>query len=84
MVEQQARGSEQRPDEPVIGETTFGGQRLTMRRFMGFPPRADATGEIESMPLLAGRSAGLVNEIKPAGEIVEELMEGARRIIESF
>jgi nitronate monooxygenase len=78
----EARGSEQRHDEPVIGETTFGGQRLTMRRFMGFPPGADASGEIESMPLLAGQSAGLVNEIKPAGEIVEELMEGARRIIE--
>jgi len=80
----EGRGSEQRPDEPVIGETTFGGQRLTMRRFMGFPPGADATGEIESMPLLAGQSAGLVNEIKPAGEIVRELVEGARRIIESL
>ena len=78
----EARGSEQRPDEPVIGETTFGGQRLTMRRFMSFPPGADATGEIESMPLLAGQSAGLVSEIKPAAEIVEELVIGARRIIE--
>jgi nitronate monooxygenase len=78
----EARGSEQRKDEPVIGETSFGGQRLTMRRFMGFPPAADATGEIEAMPLLAGQSAGLVNEIKPAGEIVEELVEGARRIVE--
>jgi NAD(P)H-dependent flavin oxidoreductase YrpB (nitropropane dioxygenase family) len=80
----EARGSEQRPDEPVIGETTFGGQRLTMRRFMGFPPGADATGEIESMPLLAGQSAGLVNEIKPAGEIVAELVESARRIIDEL
>ncbi len=78
----EARGSEQRPDEPVIGETTFGGKRLTMRRFMGFPPGADATGAIESMPLLAGQSAGLVNEIKPAAEIVRELVESARRIID--
>lgn len=80
----EGRGSEQRTDEPVIGETSFGGQRLTMRRFMGFPPGADATGEIESMPLLAGQSAGLVNEIKAAGEIVGELVEGARRIIEGL
>jgi len=55
-----------------------------MRRFMGFPQGADATGEIESMPLLAGQSAGLVNEIKAARQIVEEMVEGARRIIEEL
>ena len=77
----EARGSEQRRDEPEIGETAFGGQRMPMRRFMGFPPGADTTGEIESMALLAGQSAGLVNEMKPAGEVVRELVECADRII---
>ena len=77
----EARGSEQLPDEPEIGETTFGGQRLTVRRFMTFPPAADTTGDIESMPLLAGQATGLVNEIKPAAEIVRELVESAAKII---
>ncbi len=77
----EARGSEQRRDEPEIGETTFGGQRMPMRRFMGFPPRADTTGDIESMALLAGQSTGLVNEMKPAAEVVRELVESAERII---
>ena len=78
---QEARGSEQRPDEPVIGETTFGGQRIPVQRFMGLPATAEATGDIESMALLAGQGVGLVREMKPAAEIVQELVEGARRII---
>jgi NAD(P)H-dependent flavin oxidoreductase YrpB (nitropropane dioxygenase family) len=81
-LEQEQRGSEQRPDEPVIGETLFGGQRVPLLRFMGFPPSTRATGDIESMGMLAGESVGLVHEIKPAAAIVAELVEGAGRIVE--
>ena len=80
----EARGSEQRSDEPVIGHTVFGGQQVPLLRFMGFPPSTDATGDIESMGLLAGQSAGLVREIKPAAEVVRELVDGARAIIEGL
>jgi NAD(P)H-dependent flavin oxidoreductase YrpB (nitropropane dioxygenase family) len=80
-LSQEARGSEQRPDEPVIGETSFGGQRIPVQRFMGLPATAEATGDIESMAFLAGQGVGLVHEIKPAAEIVQELVEGARRVI---
>lgn len=81
-LEQEARGSEQRPDEPVIGETVFGGQRVPVLRFMGFPPSTEATGDVESMGLLAGQSVGLVREIKPASLIVREIMEDAKQIIQ--
>jgi NAD(P)H-dependent flavin oxidoreductase YrpB (nitropropane dioxygenase family) len=81
-LKQEARGSEQRSDEPVIGETRFGGQRVPVLRFMGFPPSTDATGDIESMGLLAGQSVGLVHEIKPAAEIVKEMVAEARQLIE--
>jgi NAD(P)H-dependent flavin oxidoreductase YrpB (nitropropane dioxygenase family) len=50
-------------------------------RFMGFPPSTDASGDLDSMALYAGQSAGLVREIKPAAEIVHELVEGAGQII---
>jgi hypothetical protein len=33
------------------------------------------------MALLAGQTVGLVREIKPAGQIVHELVEQARQII---
>lgn len=81
-LKEESRGSEQRADEPVIGETTFGGERVPVLRFMGMPPDEEATGDIESMGLLAGQSVGLVREIKPAAAIVRELVDDARRIIE--
>jgi NAD(P)H-dependent flavin oxidoreductase YrpB (nitropropane dioxygenase family) len=79
---QEGRGQEQRPDEPVIGQTRLGGQVIPVQRFSSLPPGGEAAGEIESMDLLAGQGVGLVHEIKPAAEVVRELVEGARRIIE--
>src|SRR5882672_4729735 len=63
---EEMRGSEQRPDEPQIGETKIGGQPVPLLRFMGFPPTPDASGDLESMDYLAGQGVGLVKEIKPA------------------
>ena len=78
---QEARGQEQRPDEPIVGETRMGGMPIPVARFMSLPPSADATGDIASMSLLAGQSAGLVLDVKPAAAIVHELEENARRIV---
>ena len=79
---QEARGNASRPDEPVVGQTQIAGQTIPVLRFMGFPPNAAATGDIESMDLLAGQSVGLVQEITPAATIVRDLVEGARQLIE--
>jgi NAD(P)H-dependent flavin oxidoreductase YrpB (nitropropane dioxygenase family) len=78
---EEGRGQESRPDEPVVGHTVIGGQAMPVLRFMGFPPNSEASGDIDSMDLLAGQSVGLVREVKPAGQIVSELMEEARQII---
>ena len=78
---QEARGQESRLDEPVVGQTVIGGQAMPVLRFMGFPPNGEASGDIDAMDLLAGQGVGLVREIKPAGQIVQELVEEARRII---
>jgi nitronate monooxygenase len=78
---EEARGSEQRPDEPRIGETRMGGQTVPLLRFMGFPPTPDASGDIESMDFLAGQGVGLVQEIKPAADVVRELVAGAQRLL---
>jgi enoyl-[acyl-carrier protein] reductase II len=77
----EGRGQESQPDEPVVGQTVIGGQPMPVLRFMGFPPNSDATGDIESMDLLAGQGVGLVREVKPAGQIVRELVEESRQII---
>jgi NAD(P)H-dependent flavin oxidoreductase YrpB (nitropropane dioxygenase family) len=78
---QEGRGQESRPDEPMVGRTVIGGQPLPVLRFMGFPPNSDAKGDIDSMDLLAGQSAGLIHEVKPAGQIVGELVAEAHQII---
>ena len=78
------RGSEQRADEPTVGQASLGGRRIPVARFMNLPPAADAEGDIESMSLLAGQSAGQIHEIIPAARIVEECVAGACRIIEEL
>jgi NAD(P)H-dependent flavin oxidoreductase YrpB (nitropropane dioxygenase family) len=78
---QQLQGNEGRPDEPVIGETRIAGERVAIRRFMGLTPSVETTGDIESMALYAGQGVGLIHEIKPAAEVVRELVAGAQRIL---
>lgn len=80
----QQRGNEARPDEPVIGETRIAGERVAIRRFMSYTPSIETTGDIESMALYAGQGVGLIHEIKPAGEIVQALAQGASRVFESL
>ena len=80
-IGKEARGQESRPDEPEVGRTIIAGRAMPVLRFMGFPPNREATGDIDSMDFLAGQAVGLVRQIKPAGQIVHELVEEARQII---
>lgn len=69
-------------DSPqTIGRTLMGAEEYVMPKFSALPPTPETTGDFEEMMLLGGESAGLVKEIRPAGEIVREMMEEARRII---
>ena len=65
----------------MIGQTVIGGQPMPVLRFMGFPPNSDTSGDIDSMDLLASQGVGLIREVKPAGQIVTELVEEAKQII---
>ena len=78
---QEARGQEAHPDESVVGQTVSGGQVMPVRRFVSLPPNCDAVGDMDALSLLAGQGVGLVREDKPAGQIVQELVEEARQII---
>lgn len=80
-LSEEKRGSEQRADEPIVGEVTFGGNRVPLPRFGAIPPARDAVGDVESMDFLAGQGVGLVQEIKPAAEIVREVAAQAERIL---
>ncbi len=43
--------------------------------------RSDHEGDIEAFPIWAGQGVGLVNRVQPAGEIVREIAEDAKRIL---
>jgi enoyl-[acyl-carrier protein] reductase II len=64
-----------------IGRTLLGGQEYPMQKYSAVLPTPDTSGDFEEMCLAAGESAGLVREIKPAGEIVREMIDEAERII---
>jgi NAD(P)H-dependent flavin oxidoreductase YrpB (nitropropane dioxygenase family) len=78
---EEKRGSENRSDEPVIGQVTLGGMRVPLQRFATIPPARDAEGDIEAMAFLAGQSAGLVQQIKPAGDVIREMVQQASEIL---
>jgi NAD(P)H-dependent flavin oxidoreductase YrpB (nitropropane dioxygenase family) len=68
-------------EEPVIGKANFMGKEFTLRRFTTFLPVPGTEADMEWMPLLAGQGVGMVREIRPAGEIVEEMMREAAEVI---
>jgi NAD(P)H-dependent flavin oxidoreductase YrpB (nitropropane dioxygenase family) len=69
------------PDQPLVGTTRIAGQEIPLPRFTGFAPCADARGDIDAMSLLAGQGVGLVNDLRPAAELVRALVEGAAALI---
>jgi NAD(P)H-dependent flavin oxidoreductase YrpB (nitropropane dioxygenase family) len=70
-----------RPDEPVVGRTVIAEAEMPIQRFVSMPPNKHASGDIESMSLLAGESVGLVHEIRLAGDILRETITGAERVL---
>jgi len=63
-----------RPREGVpFGSMTIGGARVELPSYAVFPPLESFEGDMERAALYAGQSCSLVNDIKPAAEIVREL-----------
>jgi len=70
-----------RSDQPEIGRTVFGSQEHVKLRFDVLLPVPQTTGDFEEMPWLMGQGVGMVREVKPAGQIVAEMMGDAHRIL---
>src|SRR5262249_23015237 len=62
----EARGQVGRPDDPVVGRTVVAGRPLELREYVCLPPNCDATGDVESMGMLAGQCVGVIRDLKPA------------------
>lgn len=58
---------------PVVGRMTLLGQETELHKFTNMVPMADATGDFDELPLLAGAGVGLVEDRPGAAEIVARL-----------
>jgi enoyl-[acyl-carrier protein] reductase II len=65
----------------VIGQARFFGQEFPMKRFCGFPPTPEFTGDLEEMSLLAGESVGQTKRLMKVADIIDEMMSGAEAVI---
>lgn len=70
-----------RSDQPLVGKTVLYGQAMEMRKFNVILPSPETQADWEEMPWLMGQGVGLVNDIKPAGEVVNGMMREARLLI---
>jgi nitronate monooxygenase len=64
-------------EEEVVGEVELGGEMLPVARLSVIPPARRSSGAVEAMALYAGQGVGAVREVRPAGEVIEELAGGA-------
>jgi NAD(P)H-dependent flavin oxidoreductase YrpB (nitropropane dioxygenase family) len=74
--------SGKRPGEgTVIGRMPVAGTQVDVPAYAVFPPMVGFIGDIERTALYAGESCRLINDIKPAGEIVRDIVREAEEII---
>lgn len=63
--------------EPVVGRMSLFAEETELRKFTNLVPMADATGDFEELPLLAGEGTGLVRDRPGAAEIVARMTREA-------
>ncbi|MEU9337147.1 nitronate monooxygenase [Streptomyces sp. NPDC048290] len=64
-----------------VGTTHLQGEDSVLRKFNVLPPVPTTEADWEEMPWLMGQGVGLVHDIRPAGDIVHELMEQAEHVL---
>lgn len=85
LTEWEAAGrpaSGQRPGEGgSVGRMPLAGQAIDVPKYGIFPPLPGFAGDVEQTPLYAGESCRLVHDIKPAGQIVRDIVDEAEEIL---
>jgi nitronate monooxygenase len=71
-----------RPGEgTVVGSMPLADTLVDVVRYAVFPPKPGFTGDLDYVALYAGESCSLVHDIKPAAQIVREVMREAEEVI---
>ncbi len=70
--------SGQRPGEgEIIGTMQSGGAPVDVPRYSAYIPEAQLDADVEHMAMYAGQSCELIHDIKPAGQVVRDLVREA-------
>lgn len=72
--------AEQTRDE-IVAQINFGGTTVDVPKYSFFAPTVDTTGDVSAMAQYCGQGVGMVNDVKPAADIVNELMTGAEQLM---
>jgi nitronate monooxygenase len=76
--------SGQRPGEgTIVGRYTVAGRMIDVRRYGVDPPMTSFEGDIEQTALYCGQSCSLIDDIRPAAEIVKGLAREAEAVLAS-
>jgi len=68
----------------IIGSTVLNGQSIPVPRYSAILPTRGFDGDIEQVCLTAGQSAGNIDEILPAGEIVRRMTSEAKAALDGL
>ncbi len=75
--------SGQRPGEgTIVGTVSIAGTTLEVPKYGAMLPLTGFSGDMESIALYAGESCSVVRDIKPAAQIVQDLVSEAEEVIE--
>jgi NAD(P)H-dependent flavin oxidoreductase YrpB (nitropropane dioxygenase family) len=68
----------------IIGATVLNGQTIPVPRYSAILPTRDFDGDIEQACLTAGQSAGNIDEILSAGDIVRRMTNEAMAALDGL
>jgi NAD(P)H-dependent flavin oxidoreductase YrpB (nitropropane dioxygenase family) len=77
--------SGRRPGEgTTVGSRTRNGETLEIPKYAAYMATPEFSGDLEYLPFWAGQSCSLVHDIKPAGQIVRDIVREAEEVIDQL
>jgi NAD(P)H-dependent flavin oxidoreductase YrpB (nitropropane dioxygenase family) len=74
--------SGKRPGEgEIVAQLRVGERALELPRYSAYTPSTNVEGDLDGLAFYAGQSVSLVNEIRPATEIVRAIASEAEAVI---
>jgi nitronate monooxygenase len=75
--------SGQRPGEgTTVGSRTRDGETWEIPKYASITPTPEYTSDLEYLPFWAGQTCSLIHDIKPAGQIVRDIVHEAEAVID--